>query len=102
MWSEFDTDVQALLAILQKKICEMGDRAEGQKNIRFQVTDKSHERLNNVVTVEGTNNMEEEYISLYSIVRNTPLYSPIFVTADDIDTWKPAKDKNQSYITHRQ
>ena len=31
MWSEFDADVQALLTILQKKICEMGDRAEGQK-----------------------------------------------------------------------
>jgi len=30
------------------------------------------------------------------------MYSPIFVTADDIDTWKPATDRNQSYLTNQQ
>ena len=61
----------------------------------------SHECLTNVITLEGTNNMEIEYYPLYSIVRNMPMYSPVVVTANDIDNWKPAKDDNQSLGANR-
>jgi len=61
----------------------------------------SHEHLTNVITLEGTNNMEIEYYPLYSIVRNMPMYSPVVVTANDIDNWKPAKDDNQSLGANR-
>jgi len=100
-WSAFDCDVKSLLTILEKKIDEMANKAEKQKNHRFQENDLSHERLTNVVTLEGTNNMENEYYPLYSIVRNTPMYSPVVVTANDIDLWKPAKDDNQSLAGNR-
>ena len=52
----------------------------------------SHECLANVITLEGTNNMKIEYYPLYSIVRNMPMYSPVLVTANDIDNWKVTQD----------
>jgi len=50
----------------------------------------SHEHLTNVVTLEGINNMEIAYCPLYSIIRSIAMYSPVVVTANGIDLWKPA------------